>query len=368
MNGPDVPPISTDAPLAPVQLAADLIRIPSPSTDTAGMRAVQDHIADALRAAVPTATIRTGGDDRPWTLISADSLGPSPLFACHTDTVPIGGESQWQHDPLGAVADAVFLHGRGSVDMKGGLAAAAVALARAAEQGYGGHLLLTADEEIGSLGAQRTGEAVAGLDLSGIIIPEATELSVRCCHRGACWLRLITRGRAAHGSAPHRGMNAVLRLAGALGPALASAPLREDSLLGPETVSIGTFHGGDATNIVPDLAVATLDQRTIGDSAPLLEHWHAADGIDEVETILDLAPLRTDAADPFVASLPSSTDPAPVTYFTDGSVLQGFRPDVPVVVWGPGVPTRMHAVDERLELRQLTEAARLFEQVLVSHR
>jgi succinyl-diaminopimelate desuccinylase len=368
VTGPNTPPSTADSPLNPTQLAAELIRVSSPSTDTAGMRTVQNHVADILQAAIPTATIRTGGDDRPWTLISSKTPGPTPLFACHTDTVPIGDESQWQHDPLGAVTDTEFLHGRGSVDMKGGLAAAAVALARAADQGHGGHLLLTADEEIGSLGAQRTAEAIAELDLSGIIIPEATELSVRCCHRGACWLQLIAYGRAAHGSAPQHGKNAVLQLADALGPALDAAPLRKDSLLGAETASIGTFHGGDATNIVPALALATLDQRTVADSTPLLDHWRTVDGIDEVKTILDLAPLRTDTTAPFVTSLPSATNPAPVTYFTDGSVLQEFRPDVPVAVWGPGAPTQMHAVDERLELRQLSEAARLFEQVLVSDR
>ena len=352
----------------PVALTSDLIRLPSPSNDSDGMRAVQQHTAGLIRDHVPAARISTGGEDRPWTLISVGPDVPAPLFACHTDTVPVGDAQQWSRDPLGGEHDDVHLHGRGSVDMKDGLAAATVALIGAATHGAGGHLLLTADEEIGSLGAQRTGDVIATLDLTGIIIPEATNLSVRCSHRGACWLRLIARGRAAHGSAPDRGLNAVLRLAAALGPALETAPLRHDEVLGTETASIGTFHGGDATNIVPAAATATLDQRTVADSAPLLEHWRRIDGIDEVETILDLAALRTDLVDPFVRSLPAPLDPAPVTYFTDGSVLQGFRPDVPIVVWGPGDPRQMHSVDERLELAQLTKAADLFERVLLSGR
>ncbi|GAA1488129.1 M20 family metallopeptidase [Brachybacterium sacelli] len=352
----------------PLTLASDLIRIPSPSADGDGMRAVQRHVAEVVREHVPDARIRTGGEERPWTLLTVGPGGPAPLFACHTDTVPVGDAQRWSRDPLGGDQEEGLLHGRGSVDMKGGLAAAAAALVRAATEGASGHLLLTADEEIGSLGAQRTGGILAELDLSGIIIPEATGLSVRCSHRGACWLRLISRGRAAHGSAPERGVNAVLRLAGALGPAAASVPLRRDEVLGAETASIGTFDGGDATNIVPATAVATLDQRTIADSAPLLAHWRAVDGIDEVETILDLAALRTDPDHPFVRELPALADPSPVTYFTDGSVMQGFRPDVPVVVWGPGDPTQMHSVDEHLEIDQLTEAADLFAQVLLSGR
>lgn len=352
----------------PLELAAELVRIPSPSADAGGMRAVQRHVAGVMRDHVPAARIRTGGEDRPWTLISLGPEGPAPLFACHTDTVPIGDAGGWSRDPHAGEVDGTHLHGRGSVDMKGGLAAATVALIRAAGDGAGGHLLLTADEEIGSLGAQRTGEILANLDLTGIVIPEATHLGVRCSHRGACWLRLISRGRAAHGSAPERGVNAVLRLAAALGPAMDSAPLRTDATLGAETASIGTFHGGDATNIVPAAATATLDQRTVADSAPLLEHWRGIDGIDEVKTILDLAALHTDPAAAFVTSLPAPVDPAPVTYFTDGSVLQGFRPDVPIVVWGPGDPAQMHSVDERIELAQLADAATLYEQVLLSAR
>ncbi|MFC7456250.1 M20 family metallopeptidase [Brachybacterium sp. GCM10030267] len=350
----------------PVDLAADLVRIPSPSTDTDGMRAVQQHVSALLSEHVPGVRISTGGDERPWTLISLGPSGSAPLFACHTDTVPVGEPSSWSRDPHSGQIEGTDLHGRGAVDMKGGLAAVTAALVRAAAQGAGGHLLLTADEEIGSLGAQRTGEAIADLDLMGIIVPEATALGVRCAHRGASWLRLIARGRAAHGSAPERGVNAVLRLAGALNSALATAPLRHDEVLGAETASIGTFHGGDATNIVPATAIATLDQRTVADSAPLLEHWRRTDGIDEVETILDLAALRTDFQAPFVRSLPAPVDPTPVTYFTDGSVLQGFRPDVPIVIWGPGDPTQMHSVDERVELAQLAAATDLFTQVLLS--
>lgn len=350
----------------PIDLAATLVRMPSPSAYAGGMRAVQQHVAGVLRDHVPDARICTGGDDRPWTLISINPDGPAPLFACHTDTVPVGDEKNWARDPHGGEIDASHLHGRGAVDMKGGLAAVTAALIRAAGEGAGGHLLLTADKEIGSLGAQRTGETIADLELTGIIVPEATSLGVRCAHRGAYWLRLIARGRAAHGSAPERGVNAVLRLAAALGPALKTAPLRHDEVLGTETASIGTFHGGDATNIVPASATATLDQRTVTEPAPLLEHWRRIDGIDEVETILGLAALRTDPHAPFVRSLPAPVDRAPVSYFTDGSVLQGFRPDVPIVVWGPGDPTQMHAVDERLEIVQLMEATDLFEQVLLS--
>lgn len=349
-----------------LDLAADLVRCPSTSTDVDGMRAVQQRVVDVVHDHAPDASTSTGGGSRPWTLISVGADAPAPLFACHVDTVPTGDAEQWSRHPHSGDVDDSHLHGRGAVDMKGGLAAAATALLRASRHGAGGHLLLTADEEIGSLGAQRTRNALADLQLTGMIIPEATSLTVRCGHRGALWLRLIAHGISSHGSAPERGINAVTRLASALGPALSAVPCRQDPILGVETASVGTFHGGDATNIVPAMAAATVDMRTVAAPGPLIEHWARADGIDEIETILDLSPLRTDPDSPFLHSLPAEVSPSPVTYFTDGSALQQFRPDIPVVIWGPGDPAQMHSVDERLELSQLQRATEMFEQALLS--
>lgn len=345
----------------PVRLAAELIRIPSESGDVEGMRAVQQRTVDAMREHTDRLSVRSGGGDLPWTLIStvlADS--PAVLFACHTDTVPAGDPAAWNGDPLdGAIRDGV-LHGRGAVDMKGALAASAMAIVHAAEHGHAAHLLMTADEEVGSLGATPASEAVAELPLRGVIIPEATGLTVRCGHRGAAWLRLVARGHAAHGSAPERGVNAVLRLADGLRTGLAAYPARSDCVLGKETVSVGTFTGGTATNIVPDTAEATVDQRTVLDAEDLLRHWESQEGIDEIEPILELGALRTNPKASFVTALPSPVDLTPVTYFTDGSVLAAQRPDVPIVVWGPGSPAQMHAVDESIPSTQLLSAADLF--------
>ncbi len=351
----------------PVALAAELIRIPSESGDVSGMRAVQERVVAAIREHAPTATVRSGGDHLPWTLVSVGpGTLPGVMLACHTDTVPSGDPDAWQGSPIdGAITDGA-LHGRGAVDMKGALAAGAAAIVRSAAQGHPAHLLMTADEEVGSLGAVPAGEAAAALPLRGVIIPEATDLTVRCGHRGAAWLRLIAHGRAAHGSAPDRGINAVMRLAEALRTGLATFPARSDDMLGTETASVGRFLGGTATNIVPDCAHADLDQRTIADATVLVEHWRRLDGIDNIETILDLPPLRTDPAARFVTSLPAETDRAPVTYFTDGSVLAHRLGDVPIVVWGPGSPSQMHSVDETVPVDQLERAADLFAQAIAA--
>lgn len=168
-----------------IDLAADLVRTPSTSTDVDGMRTIQRRIADVVRDHSAEARVSTGGGSRPWTLISVGPDRPAPLFACHVDTVPVGKEAQWSRHPYSGEIDDSHLHGRGSADMKGGLAAATAALLRASRHAVGGHLLLTSDEEVGALGARRTREVIADLPLTGIVIPEATSLTVHCAHRGA---------------------------------------------------------------------------------------------------------------------------------------------------------------------------------------
>lgn len=352
----------------PVELTAELVRISSESGDAEGMREVQRRVAERIGDFIPGLYVRTGGEGRPWTLLSTDPTMRAPMIACHTDTVPVGEASAWSHDPFGAEITEGRLWGRGAVDMKGGLAAAAAALVAAGSNGATGHLLLTADEEIGARGARGAAQVLDEVPVTGVIIPEATALRVRVRHRGACWVRLTSHGRAAHGSAPHRGVNAVLRLAKSVPQLLETAPLRDHPELGRETASLGTFTGGISTNIVPEHATATVDQRTVGHPDALLAHWRASEGIDEVEALLDLPPLLTNPNAPFVAELPAAVDPEPVTYFTDGSVLQAAHPGLPVVIWGPGEPERMHATDECVEVKQLHEAADLFARVLSGER
>lgn len=350
----------------PIALCTDLVQTPSVSGDVGGMRAVQDTVIAALREEVHGVIVRRGGDALPWSLITVPGRRRGTLFACHTDTVPTGPKDAWAYDPFDGAVREGSLHGRGAVDMKGGLAATVAGLVAAAARGYGGHLLMTADEEVGSRGAHPAARAIADLELDGIVVPEATALRVRCSHRGAAWIRLRSRGVSAHGSAPQRGINAVLRLSAAVAEGTASAPLRTDEVLGSETLSVGTFHGGVATNIVPDLAEATIDQRTVGDAGALHRHWAAIDGIDEVTTILELAPLLTDRSSSFVRRIPAPIDTDPVSYFTDASVLQTQRPDVPIVIWGPGDPSQMHAVGEHIPSAQILTAAHLFAELLVS--
>jgi succinyl-diaminopimelate desuccinylase len=169
-----------------------------------------------------------------------------------------------------------------------------------------------------------------------------------------------TAGRAAHGSTPELGHNAVLDLARLLARAGGQLPLRSDPFLGTETWNPGIVSGGTVPNVVPDRAEAVVDMRTVADAAPLLRWWRDQPEVAEAEVRVDLPPVATEAGDPWVATLPAPARTGPATYFTDASVLTGVVAGAPVVVWGPGTPAVMHAVDEYVELAEVRQAADAF--------
>ena len=349
-----------------IGLVRDLVGRPTVSGDAAAQRGVLGTVTDALTAAAPHLQVRTGADrDQPWTLLTSatDPARPRLLVACHVDTVPAAEPTAWQRDPFSAELDDGRVWGRGGSDMKAGLVAAAAAVA-AADPQVPVALLLTSDEEIGSRGAAAAASAVAELDVGAVIVPEATGNRVVLGHRGALWLAVRAAGVAAHGSTPDRGHNALLDLVAVLGRAGRQLPLATEPFLGTETWNPGVLHSGTVPNVVPDRAEVVVDQRTVGDGAALQEWWRSQPEVAGVDVLVDLPPVRTPADDPWVAGLPAPVEPSPATYFTDASVLTAVTGNAPIVVWGPGSPAVMHAIDEYVEVAELQEAVTAFGQVL----
>jgi succinyl-diaminopimelate desuccinylase len=349
-----------------VGLLQELVRRRTVSGDAAAQRDVLGLLTDVLREQAPHLEVTAGEDpDQPWTLLRtpADPGRRRLLFACHVDTVPVPDPGAWQRDPFGADLDGGRVWGRGASDMEAGVVAAVAALA-AADPQTPAALLLTSDEEIGSRGAAAAAAAVADLAVGAVVVPEATGNRVVLGHKGALWLAVRTAGRAAHGSTPELGHNAVLDLAALLARAGADLPLRADPFLGAETWNPGVVSGGTVPNVVPDRAEVVVDLRTVADGGDLLRWWRAQPEAAGVEVRVDLPPVVTPADDPWVAALPAPVQPAPATYFTDASVLGQVVGGAPIVVWGPGTPAVMHAVDEYVELAEVDQAAAAFTDVL----
>jgi succinyl-diaminopimelate desuccinylase len=290
------------------------------------------------------------------------------LFACHADTVPVGDGAQWARDPLGGDLVRGRITGRGASDMKGGLAAAVTALKTAAAGNVSCGLLLTADEEIGCLGARAAVQALKAESIGAVIIPESTGNDVRLGHRGALWLRLTARGRAAHGSTPELGRNALLDLAAALTDLDARLPRRHREELGTTTVNIATMTAGTSVNIVPDRAEATVDVRYVdGDEPTAIGGWLAAEHPRiGVSVLRRLRPVLSPSDDPWIRALPAELSACPAPYFTDAAELVAVLARRPVVIWGPGQPELAHAVDESVGVEDVQRAAGMYGRVLTA--
>lgn len=347
---------------------AELVRLntvsANPDSQIRALQMVQSMVG-ALSGAVTATEV---GGAQPFALLSndADPRAERLLFACHVDTVPVPDASRWQFEPWSGEVSDGRLHGRGTSDMKAGVVAAAAAFRHAVESGVPAALLLTSDEEIGSLGAAAAMDSLSELKIGAAIVPEATGNRVVTGHRGALWLQIGANGKNAHGSTPHLGENAGLKLAAALLRAEAELPLQQNDSLGKESWNMGLLEAGVAPNVVPDRAQATIDMRVISDGAHLREWWANQPEIADVATRIQLAAVYTDVADPWVQALPAQRVNEPAAYFTDASVFAGSLQPSPVVIWGPGTPAVMHADNEYVELSEIDECLGMYRAVVDS--
>jgi succinyl-diaminopimelate desuccinylase len=304
------------------------------------------------------------------TSLVARRQGPgAPIcLAGHLDTVPLGA-APWARDPFAGEIDSGKLYGRGSSDMKSGVAAmVAAALGMKSFPKAGMTLVLVAGEETGCEGAAHLAQVPGALGTAGaLVVGEPTGNQPVIGHKGALWLRARTRGVTAHGSRPDRGVNAVVEAARAvLKLAELRFDVRPDPLLGAPTLNVGTIAGGLNVNSVPDEAVIGIDIRTIPAQrhAQLRKELQAMLGPEvELTTIVDLEGIRTREDDSFVqsvlAALPG-TKPGSATYFSDASVLTPAYGFVPTVVLGPGEMALCHQTDEYCIVDRIEQAVEAY--------
>ena len=311
-------------------------------------------------------------------LIARAGSPSAPLtLTGHLDTVPVDA-SQWAVDPWGAERDGDRMIGRGASDMKSGVAALLVAAAQHAGRPHecrGIQIVLTAGEETGCTGAamlQRSDLAVGG----PLVVAEPTANRLVPGHKGAHWMRLIAKGRAAHGSAPELGDNAVVRLARVAVALHDHAAWPAHERFGPVTANVGLFMGGVQANVVPDVAHMLLDLRTVpgvdGNALRGTVTTLAGEGV-AVEDHVVLPIVDTPLDHPFVALVRQAltmagqdSDPQPpARFFTDASVLAALLAGddgapAPTVVLGPGEPDQCHVVDEWCSATKVKAAVEIY--------
>ncbi len=248
---------------AAIDLLRTLVRAPSPSGREGPAVAA---FAAALRDLGYDEVVVDGVGNAIGTLRRGE--GPTLVFNGHLDTVPTGDAAAWPVDPLGAEVVDGRLWGRGSVDMKGALAAMAVAGRQAADAGFAGTLVVAGmvQEEVGGLGARWYGERNRA-DL--IVLGEPSDRGLKLGHRGRIEMSVELPGRIAHAAKSELGANALARAARFV-LALEAMALPEHPRLGRSTATptqLRTFPE-EGPNVVPGLAQLTVDYRQVPGDAP----------------------------------------------------------------------------------------------------
>lgn len=312
--------------------------------------------------------------------------GPVLALAGHLDTVDVGDDKKWRHNPFcGQVIDDA-IYGRGSVDMKGGLAAMVNTLIELKEAGLPKHgkvrLLATVDEEIGGLGSLELTRQGLVHDVDAMIVGEATTNRLEYAHSGSFDYRIKSYGHLAHSSDPSLGVNAVANLAKFFEyERHAFDDVEESPSLGRLIHSVTVFHGGRQLNSIPDYAYLEGNVRTIPefDNTAVQERLQTivdrlnaeTDGQFELEVVASFMPMATDPNDPFVSLVQKSyqavtTQALPLAVShgaTDASryILDEHR--FPIVEWGPGKEEASHQVDESLPVDEYLKADQVYLQV-----
>ncbi len=371
------------------ELLRELIAIPSvnpaflPATDLrAGEKQVAEFVAALARRAgleVSFQPVLPGRSNLFAYLKPLRKPRRRLVLAPHFDTV--GGE-----DPSNTLfqprRSRGRLYGRGACDTKGSVAAmlaAVLDLAKSVNRPRETEIIFAGlvDEESGQAGSRAL--AASGFKADLAIVGEPTRSQVVTAHKGALWLQLETKGKAAHGARPELGRNAIYlmaRIVECLETNYAAALRRRKHLLtGRATINVGSIRGGLQPNIVPAECVISIDRRTLPGERP-------ASVIREIRTFLrkrgltalirpaqdaPCPPLETKATLPLVQEFlraAGQKTPCGVDYFSDAAVLAAAG--IPSVVFGPGDIAQAHTPDEWIDLKQLEQSRRLLVRFLQS--
>lgn len=304
--------------------------------------------------------------------------GPTLLLNGHLDTVGVRGMTV---PPFDAKVSGGRIWGRGSCDMKAGLAAILGATKRLAEEGPRPNLIvaMTADEEHASLGMYALVDSVPSADLA--IITEPTRLSVMPAHKGFVWVRALFEGLAAHGSRPDLGVDAIRHAALYLsalddyGTQLNSRPAHP--LLRHGSIHAGTIKGGSAASVYPDSCELVIERRTMPGERPeqvLQEFQRVLDKLKDTEGALSASleqmlerpgsevPEDSRLVQGLLGSGKKHGIPPVVegmTAWVDAALLNEIG--IPAVCYGPGDIAQAHSADEWVEILQIEKCADVIE-------
>jgi acetylornithine deacetylase len=350
-------------------LVSELVRIDSINPDLVAGAAGEGEIARFVGGWLEDAGLEVEVDEVAAGRFNAVGIargtggGRTLLLNAHMDTVGVAGMAA----PFEPTVENGRLHGRGSYDMKSGLAAIMLAGAAAAADGLRGDVVVTAvcDEEVASIGSARIAERYRA---DAAIVAEPTELRLVRAHKGFVAFEIETHGRAAHGGRPDLGVDAIANM----GPVLSrlaelDGRLRADPanpLLGRGSLHAGVIEGGQEFSSYPERCLLKGERRTIPGEpvahveSELRELLGDVDG--EIRVPLSREPFETAEGEEIVGLVRRlAGDPEIVggPWWADSALFSAAG--IPTVLFG-AVGEGAHAVDEWVDLASVERCVEVY--------
>lgn len=358
------------------ELAAELVAIDSVNPelfpDSAGEREIAGFVAEWLERAGLEVEVEEAAPGRPNVVGVARGSGGgrSLMLNAHTDTV---GVAAMENGLTPRIGDG-RLYGRGSYDMKGSLAAIMLAGREAARSSLRGDVVVTAvvDEEVGSIGTEAV---LRKWRTDAAIVTEPTSMKVSVAHKGFVAFEIETRGRAAHGSRPDLGIDAIAKMGRvlvwieAVDQSLRSRP--SHPLLGSGSVHASLIAGGQEYSSYPEICRLQGERRTVpGEGEVTVEQelgtilaQLAADDpqfAGSYRIVFSREPFEVDEAEPIVQLVRRAAGVAELggeAFWTDAGLIGAAG--IPTVVFGPS-GEGAHAAVEWIDLQSLERCREIY--------
>ncbi len=382
-----------------IDFLQDLVAIPSATTVGEDEEEIVGRIREEMEALDYDEVTVDGIGNVHGVIEGQRDEGPVMLNS-HVDTVGVGDPDQWSHDPYGGEIENGHLYGLGSADMLSAMAAMV----------YGGAALVDLDvtpahdvyvtgevmEEVHEGHAMRYAIEEAGLDLSAVVIGEASEMNVKRGHRGRCELRITVEGASCHASAPERGINPLYHAATMIDRIEElNGETATDEFLGKGTIAATNVTvDTPSNNAVPAAAEVYVDRRLTRGEDEETVHAELQDAIaaaveeygDEVDATVETLTFDTPSWTGYRTETPkyyptwaleedhplvqqthgivgtmldSEPEITKWTFSTSGNYTRGVA-NIPTIGFGPSREDQAHAADECVSVENVVDATGVY--------
>lgn len=359
-----------------IELTQELVRINSenpPGNEEAIAKYIKDFLDDLK---IPSELIEI--EKNRFDVVASIGKGNGMMMNGHMDTVPAGDINKWRYEPFAGKIVGGKLYGRGSSDMKGGIASILAAVKNLSKEKFKRKLLLAfvADEEVALRGSTHLIKNMKYVfkDIKYGLIGESSTMKARFAQKGVTDIVVRFKGKAAHGSKPELGDNAIYKAADfiqELRKLIEELKKKKNHVLGSGTINVGVIKGGTKVNVVPELCEMEIDRRLIPGENIKTINVEIKRILKKLRLNADIEfrnfrlPMQLDKNLELIRILKSITKIELVGEpgYTEAELFYRDA-KIPCVSFGPGIAYQAHVTDEYVPIKNLQRATKIYEELI----